>query len=1024
MAVGLPILLLLLLALSLGWAWLLRGRLNREIRALKHQLDHRTRSLRLVRQRQEGFAPLLNVLTLELDPEGHISYLKGWRDRPLLNNALGRPILDFIPEKRRELFTQAWRRALVQEDIQELDCPLLTDKGEDYPVRLTLGGRSADHRPGGGDLRLVIEDISDELRSLRVLRRKRQVESTTSNILRSIVRVSADNLDLTLGEALTSLAEVTTVDRCHLVFLAQDGVSLRYKFQWSAPGVEPVSEKVHLPSLYGMAWFRHQLAAKGTIFIDDPDKLPPEAHRERAFMQARGLKSMLVFPLFREEEIIGFLVMSAMQQPVGWDGDGLRMLGTLADVLGTVLQRREADRALQAANRQLMDIISFLPDPTFVIDSQKRVVAWNKALEDLTGVPGSEMVGKGDYAYAVPFYGEPVPILIDHFGDADLGQCRRLYNFVEVSGDTLYAETFVPFLNDGRGAFLWLTASPLYDSDGQIVGAIESLRDVTYRKKADEALRNSEQRFRHLIETMNDGLVIFDQDGIISFVNPSLCALLGHSMKQVLDSNIADLLPEMTEKQPLAQWPGWSLDYGEGLEMSVTGQDGKALPLRVSGARLQDQRGNFSGGMAVVADMTPVREAEQRIRAMNQELERKVAGSTDELRATNRALKSSEARYRRIIESLREGYIFYSRSPEGKVTYVSPSCEDILGVASPRKFAEFRRTWLKDERNRPAQAAAEKTMLGYRQSTCDLHVVHPDGHSMILEIQESPVFDPLGNVASVEGLWRDVSEDRHNLDLIRKAQQQLVESEKMAALGSLVAGLSHEINTPVGIGVTAASHLVQETGDTLKAYAENTLTRGNFEQFLSVARESAGLIQTNLNRAADLLQNFKLVATDQTASQEREFNLGEYLEDVVQSLSPRFRNTGFKISCSCPGDLAMHCDPGALYQVLSNLVMNSLLHGFEGLLVGEITIQARRTDGHIELDYRDNGNGMGRQELARLYEPFFTTKRGRGGTGLGMHIVYNNVTQTLGGNISCASKPGRGTRFRIRVPLMAEVENG
>jgi len=122
--------------------------------------------------------------------------------------------------------------------------------------------------------------------------------------------------------------------------------------------------------------------------------------------------------------------------------------------------------------------------------------------------------------------------------------------------------------------------------------------------------------------------------------------------------------------------------------------------------------------------------------------------------------------------------------------------------------------------------------------------------------------------------------------------------------------------------------------------------------------------------------------------------------------------------------LEVHIDPGALYQIISNLVMNSLKHGFDGMLVGTITIEIRRENQGVVIDYRDNGNGMTRNQVARIYEPFYTTKRGRGGTGLGMHIVYNNVTGTLGGTISCASKSGRGTQFLITVPLLAEVENG
>ena len=170
--------------------------------------------------------------------------------------------------------------------------------------------------------------------------------------------------------------------------------------------------------------------------------------------------------------------------------------------------------------------------------------------------------------------------------------------------------------------------------------------------------------------------------------------------------------------------------------------------------------------------------------------------------------------------------------------------------------------------------------------------------------------------------------------------------------------------------------------------------------------------------------SFKQVASDQSAGTARDFKLAEYLKDVIQSLSPQFRRSGCEVVCECDEDLPLHCDPGALYQVLSNLMLNSLNHGFDGRLVGEIRIAARRVDDAVEILYSDDGNGMTRDQLARIYEPFFTTKRGSGGTGLGMHIVYNNVTQILGGTIHCTSKPGRGTRFVISVPLLAEVQHG
>ena len=507
---------------------------------------------------------------------------------------------------------------------------------------------------------------------------------------------------------------------------------------------------------------------------------------------------------------------------------------------------------------------------------------------------------------------------------------------------------------------------------------------------------------------MNDGMGVASTTGIITYANDSLCQMLRIEKGQILGASVLSLFPSLHELGPLDSWEGWNLNPGEAIELDVPRADGTTFPARISPSALRDADQGFAGGFAIISDMTHIRQAEARIMQLNQNLEQRVSESTRDLREANEALRRSEARYRRIIESLKEGYIFYSQDMERRFTYLSPSFSHLTGFGKPDQLCARLTKDLKRVENTEAREHVEKSLLGLRQPPFDLHVTCHDGSQCIMEILEVPIFNDAGDVISVEGIGRDVTEARRNLQLIQEAQAQLVEQEKMAALGSLVTGLSHEINTPVGIGVTAASHLAEEMAQQLKLYHENALTRERFESFLEDCQESSNLIATNLNRAVDLLQNFKQAATDQATARDRVFNLKDYLEDVLRSFSPRLRNTGFGINIQCPEDLEMKCDPGSLYQILTNLVMNSLNHGFEGMLVGQISIVARLEDEGLVLEYGDNGNGMNKRDLARIYEPFFTTKRGRGGTGLGLHIVYSNVTQDLGGNITCASKPGQG----------------
>lgn len=253
---------------------------------------------------------------------------------------------------------------------------------------------------------------------------------------------------------------------------------------------------------------------------------------------------------------------------------------------------------------------------------------------------------------------------------------------------------------------------------------------------------------------------------------------------------------------------------------------------------------------------------------------------------------------------------------------------------------------------------------------------------------------------------------------LREAQASLVESEKMAALGGLVAGVAHEINTPVGIGVTAASHFQRKARDIESRFDAGTMKKSEFVEFLDVSREATDMILTNLQRASDLIQSFKRVAVDQSSEQRRQFSVRDYLEEILVSLRPRLKKTAHRVLIHCDAELTMDSFPGAFSQVISNLVMNSLIHGFEDKETGtiEIEVLAEMDQPHIKLLFRDDGKGMSAEHLSRVFDPFFTTKRSSGGSGLGLHIVYNLVTKTLAGTVVCESAPGQGTTFTMVLP--------
>jgi len=264
------------------------------------------------------------------------------------------------------------------------------------------------------------------------------------------------------------------------------------------------------------------------------------------------------------------------------------------------------------------------------------------------------------------------------------------------------------------------------------------------------------------------------------------------------------------------------------------------------------------------------------------------------------------------------------------------------------------------------------------------------------------------------GANRDLQQ---TLEDLQRMQKQLVLSEKLAALGELVAGVAHEINTPVGVALSAGSTLAEKNRALAELFAGGEMKRSDLTQFLDDSREGTEMILVNLNRASNLIRSFKMVAVDQVSEHRRVFNVKTYIDEVLLSLRPKLKKTSHRVEVACAEDLVIESYPGAFSQILTNLIINSLTHGFEPEQAGTIRIEVGRTDSTLELRYIDNGKGMPAEVRDRIFEPFFTTARSHGSTGLGLHIVFNIVTRTLGGAIVCESEPGQGTSFHVTMPV-------
>lgn len=254
------------------------------------------------------------------------------------------------------------------------------------------------------------------------------------------------------------------------------------------------------------------------------------------------------------------------------------------------------------------------------------------------------------------------------------------------------------------------------------------------------------------------------------------------------------------------------------------------------------------------------------------------------------------------------------------------------------------------------------------------------------------------------------------LNQLKLTQESLIQTQKMAALGGLVAGVAHEINTPTGIMLTSATHFKAKTDHVAKLYEDGELDNAQLQAYFKLAQTSSQLIATNCQRVAALVQSFKRVSVDQTSGERCEFEVKHYIEDVLLSLQPALKNTAIHIELVCPEGLIVDSYPGAISQILTNFIMNSLRHAYELHQTGVLSIRVTLLDhDRIELVYADDGKGISEENQSKIFEPFFTTQRATGGSGLGLHIVHNLVHHTLKGNLTLRSTEN-GTTFTVQFP--------
>lgn len=283
----------------------------------------------------------------------------------------------------------------------------------------------------------------------------------------------------------------------------------------------------------------------------------------------------------------------------------------------------------------------------------------------------------------------------------------------------------------------------------------------------------------------------------------------------------------------------------------------------------------------------------------------------------------------------------------------------------------------------------------------------------ILSLNESLERQVKDRTYQLENTNNELSDAYKNL---KEAQNLIVQNEKLGALGQMISGMAHEMNTPIGNAYTASTFIRGISKDLSVKVHSNTVKRVEFLEIVDEIENGSDIIYRNLQIASDLIANFKQISADHQTMECRQFNLYEILKNIVVTFGIDLRNANVKIEFLCDEDLVMFSYPGAVVHVVSNLIRNALVHGFEGIGEGHIRIEVFEFSDTISVMIQDDGVGMSEQVQSQIYDPFFTTKRAKGGTGLGLNIVHNMITNVLQGSITCNSTPGKGTQFNVRFP--------
>ena len=599
--------------------------------------------------------------------------------------------------------------------------------------------------------------------------------------------------------------------------------------------------------------------AGGSFWTNDSFQLLDIPAEEEPRFQPRNqcihheYASFALVPIRNKERIVG-LIHFGDQRKNCFTLNSIELLESIASHIGTALMRKQAEEDLLIERKRLADIIAFLPDPTLAVDRDGRVILWNKALEIITGIPAAKMIGKGDYAYAIPFYGEARQQLIDLIFE-DNQEIKALYPFITREGEALSTEVFAKALYGGKGAWVFAKASPLRDQTGRIIGAIESIRDITDNKQTERKLKTSLSRLEALFNATDDAVILLEPNGMILDLNANTACRRNIDKSAMLGQNLFDFLPTEAAK---------------------------------------------------------VR--------------------------------------RQAID----------------------------------------------------QILTNKSLIHYDEARNEKHY----------RIRLFPVMDTQGEVVQIALFSRDITEGMQAKEEKKKLQAQLIQAQKMEAIGTLAGGIAHDFNNILG-AIIGYAEIARDATNPTETFIVKSLNK---------------VLEAG-NRAAALVKQI-LTFSRQTDIDRVPVNIGHVVKEAVNFLRPSLPSTiTIKQNINSATNHILG-NPTQMKQIVINLCTNAFhameQHGGTLEIVLKDCVFSRQDILHhpgihpgrfVELTVSDSGQGIQPEILNKIFEPYFTTKNVGKGTGMGLAIVHG-IVKSYSGFITCESELEKGSTFHVFLPVM------